>query len=83
VSLLTMPHAQVRDSLQLLIRSLPEGVLFNIAGFGSRVDFLFKDGSVEYTPESFQSGTHSHPPTLCVSFFNSENESQRPSMCRR
>ncbi len=69
VSLLTVPHTQVRDSLQLLIRSLPEGVLFNIAGFGSRVEFLFKDGSVEYTPESFQRGTHACTrPTLCVAF---------------
>jgi hypothetical protein len=39
---------QVRDTLQIFLRSLGEGTLFNIIGFGSRTEHLFRDGSVEY-----------------------------------
>lgn len=38
---------QVRDTLHIFLRSLPEGTLFNIIGFGSRIETLF-DKSQEY-----------------------------------
>lgn len=39
---------QVKGTLQIFLRSLGEGTMFNIIGFGSRTDHLFKNGSVEY-----------------------------------
>jgi len=49
--------AQMRDSLQLLLRSLIHGISFNIVGYGTTVDFLFKEGAVELSPQSFQKAT--------------------------
>eukprot|EP01114_Cavostelium_apophysatum_P014046 TRINITY_DN3539_c0_g1_i1.p1 TRINITY_DN3539_c0_g1~~TRINITY_DN3539_c0_g1_i1.p1 ORF type:complete len:886 (+),score=216.32 TRINITY_DN3539_c0_g1_i1:162-2819(+) len=40
--------SQVRDCLQVFLRSLPEKTLFNIVGFGSSYQFLFPNGSEEY-----------------------------------
>jgi len=51
----------MRDSLQLLLRSLIHGISFNIVGYGTTVDFLFKEGAVELSPQSFQKGAL--PPT--------------------
>eukprot|EP01114_Cavostelium_apophysatum_P024203 TRINITY_DN940_c0_g1_i3.p1 TRINITY_DN940_c0_g1~~TRINITY_DN940_c0_g1_i3.p1 ORF type:complete len:876 (-),score=276.34 TRINITY_DN940_c0_g1_i3:53-2680(-) len=45
---------QVRDCLQVFLRSLPEGTLFNIVGFGSSHEFLFKKGSEEYNDDSLK-----------------------------
>lgn len=39
---------QVKDTLQIFLRSLGEGTLFNIIGFGTRTEHLFKKSSVEY-----------------------------------
>lgn len=44
---------QVRDTLQIFLRSLPEGTLFNIIGFGTRFDKLFPE-SKEYNENSLQ-----------------------------
>ncbi len=50
--------AQVRDTLQIFLRSLPEGTLFNIFGFGSRYEKLFPE-SKEYNESSLQAAvTH-------------------------
>lgn len=39
---------QVKDTLQIFLRSLGEGTMFNIIGFGTNTEQLFKGGSVEY-----------------------------------
>lgn len=39
---------QVKNTLQIFLRSLSEGTMFNIIGFGSSTQHLFKEGSVEY-----------------------------------
>lgn len=39
---------QVKNTLQIFLRSLGEGTLFNVIGFGTRTEHLFKNGSVEY-----------------------------------
>jgi uncharacterized protein with von Willebrand factor type A (vWA) domain len=44
---------QVRDTLQIFLRSLPEGTLFNIIGFGSKFEKLFPE-SKEYNENSLQ-----------------------------
>ena len=43
----------VKSTMQLFLRSLPEGVLFNIVGFGSSHVSLFPS-SVPYTEENLQ-----------------------------
>jgi hypothetical protein len=45
--------SQVRDTLQIFLRSLPEGTLFNIIGFGSKYEKLFPE-SKEYNESSLQ-----------------------------
>jgi hypothetical protein len=40
--------AQVKETLAIFLRSLGPGTFFNIIGFGSRTQHLFKNGSVEY-----------------------------------
>lgn len=40
--------SQVADTLQIFLRSISEGTMFNIIGFGSSTHHLFKNGSVEY-----------------------------------
>eukprot|EP01112_Ceratiomyxa_fruticulosa_P009185 TRINITY_DN2395_c0_g1_i2.p1 TRINITY_DN2395_c0_g1~~TRINITY_DN2395_c0_g1_i2.p1 ORF type:complete len:918 (+),score=260.17 TRINITY_DN2395_c0_g1_i2:845-3598(+) len=42
----------VRSTMELFLRSIPEGTLFNIVGFGSHFQFLFPDGSVEYNDDT-------------------------------
>ncbi|MDL1948615.1 VWA domain-containing protein [Acidobacteria bacterium ACD] len=44
--------AQVRNALQLFLRSLGEGTSFNVVGFGSTVQALFPE-SRPYDPQSF------------------------------
>ncbi len=39
---------QVKDTLQIFLRSLGEGTMFNIIGFGTSTQHLFREGSVEY-----------------------------------
>jgi cobalamin biosynthesis protein CobT len=39
---------QVKDTLQIFLRSLGEGTQFNIIGFGTSTQHLFPAGSVEY-----------------------------------
>jgi hypothetical protein len=41
-------------ALQLFLKSLPVGVKFNIVSFGSRFEFLFKNGSKTYDAESLK-----------------------------
>eukprot|EP01113_Clastostelium_recurvatum_P011179 TRINITY_DN1563_c2_g1_i5.p1 TRINITY_DN1563_c2_g1~~TRINITY_DN1563_c2_g1_i5.p1 ORF type:complete len:1057 (+),score=336.60 TRINITY_DN1563_c2_g1_i5:93-3173(+) len=43
---------KVREAMQLFLRSIPEGTLFNIVGFGSGHKFLFEKGSMEYNEKS-------------------------------
>lgn len=42
---------QVRNTLHIFLRSLPEGTLFNIIGFGSRIEKLFPT-SQEYNSKT-------------------------------
>jgi uncharacterized protein with von Willebrand factor type A (vWA) domain len=42
---------QVRSTMQILLRSLAEGTMFNIVGFGSSFSKLFKE-SVEYNEKN-------------------------------
>lgn len=37
----------VKDTLQVFLRSIPEGTLFNIIGFGTNTELLFQQ-SAEY-----------------------------------
>eukprot|EP00005_Dracoamoeba_jomungandri_P004866 CAMPEP_0174252268 /NCGR_PEP_ID=MMETSP0439-20130205/1812_1 /TAXON_ID=0 /ORGANISM="Stereomyxa ramosa, Strain Chinc5" /LENGTH=865 /DNA_ID=CAMNT_0015332783 /DNA_START=43 /DNA_END=2640 /DNA_ORIENTATION=- len=39
---------QVKETMQIFLRSLGEGTMFNIVGFGTRTQHLFPRGSVEY-----------------------------------
>eukprot|EP01113_Clastostelium_recurvatum_P026748 TRINITY_DN3212_c0_g1_i2.p1 TRINITY_DN3212_c0_g1~~TRINITY_DN3212_c0_g1_i2.p1 ORF type:complete len:921 (-),score=240.09 TRINITY_DN3212_c0_g1_i2:11-2773(-) len=48
---------KVRDTMQLFLRSIPEGTLFNIVGFGTRHEFLFPEGSVEYNERTLAHAT--------------------------
>ncbi len=43
----------VKDCLQLLLRSIPEGTLFNICGFGSSYESIFPH-SLEYNESTLQ-----------------------------
>jgi hypothetical protein len=45
---------QVKNTLQIFLRSLSEGTFFNIIGFGSRTHHLFGQGSVEYNDRCAQ-----------------------------
>ncbi len=47
---------QVKDTLQLFLRSLSEGTMFNIIGFGSNTEHLFPKGSVEYNDKNLEVG---------------------------
>ena len=51
--------------MQIFLRSLGEGTMFNIVGFGSRSDFLFKNGSVEYNDKNLETATQ-HISTLAA-----------------
>jgi len=51
--------------MQIFLRSLGEGTLFNIVGFGSRAEFLFKQGSVEYNDKNLDVATK-HISTLAA-----------------
>jgi hypothetical protein len=42
----------VKRTLEIFLRSLPEGTLFNIIGFGTGFEKLFKEGSVEYNDKT-------------------------------
>lgn len=42
----------VRDTLQILLRSISKGDYFNIIGFGSTTEWLFDDVSVPYDETS-------------------------------
>lgn len=42
-----MSHA--RETLMLILKSLPEGSYFNVVSFGSRFEALFPDGSQKYS----------------------------------
>jgi uncharacterized protein with von Willebrand factor type A (vWA) domain len=44
---------QVRETLQIFLRSLPEGTLFNIVGFGSNFEKLFPTSEV-YNDKSLE-----------------------------
>ena len=48
---------QVKETLLIFLRSLSEGTMFNIVGFGSRSEFLFKSGSVEYNDSNLETAT--------------------------
>jgi hypothetical protein len=52
---------QVKDTLQIFLRSLGEGTMFNIIGFGTSTQHLFREGSVEYN-DKYDSlpPTHAH-----------------------
>lgn len=46
--------AQVKETLAIFLRSLGPGTFFNIIGFGSRTQHLFKNGSVEYNDTNLE-----------------------------
>jgi uncharacterized protein YegL len=45
---------QVKQTLEIFLRSLPEGTLFNIVGFGTHFEKLFDNGSVEYNDKNLE-----------------------------
>ena len=45
---------EAKDTLLLFLKSLPTGCYFNIIGFGSNFEALFKEGSVQYSEESLK-----------------------------
>ncbi|KAK3298770.1 von Willebrand factor type A domain-containing protein [Chaetomium fimeti] len=47
----------LKAALCLFLKSLPVGVKFNICSFGSRHEFLFKDGSHTYDQSSLEKAT--------------------------
>jgi len=47
---------QVKNTMQIFLRSLSEGTMFNIVGFGSRTEFLFPT-SVEYNDKNLEIAT--------------------------
>eukprot|EP01090_Pellita_catalonica_P012425 TRINITY_DN2697_c0_g1_i1.p1 TRINITY_DN2697_c0_g1~~TRINITY_DN2697_c0_g1_i1.p1 ORF type:complete len:872 (-),score=214.61 TRINITY_DN2697_c0_g1_i1:89-2704(-) len=49
---------QVKATLEVFLRSLGEGTMFNIVGFGTRTEFLFKSGSVEYNDKNLETATN-------------------------
>eukprot|EP01116_Phalansterium_solitarium_P016045 TRINITY_DN3631_c0_g1_i2.p1 TRINITY_DN3631_c0_g1~~TRINITY_DN3631_c0_g1_i2.p1 ORF type:complete len:453 (+),score=131.21 TRINITY_DN3631_c0_g1_i2:115-1359(+) len=46
--------AAVKETMHVFLRSLPEGTLFNIIGFGTNFEKLFKGGSQEYNDKTLQ-----------------------------
>ncbi|KAL6040638.1 von Willebrand factor A domain-containing protein 5A [Balamuthia mandrillaris] len=48
---------KVKDTMQIFLRSLGEGTMFNIVGFGTRTEMLFKDGSKEYNDTNLDLAT--------------------------
>eukprot|EP01087_Luapelamoeba_hula_P007563 TRINITY_DN1849_c0_g1_i1.p1 TRINITY_DN1849_c0_g1~~TRINITY_DN1849_c0_g1_i1.p1 ORF type:complete len:911 (+),score=210.03 TRINITY_DN1849_c0_g1_i1:64-2733(+) len=48
---------QVKLTMQIFLRSLCPGTMFNIVGFGSRFEFLFPEGSVEYNDKNLDIAT--------------------------
>jgi len=44
----------VKQTLEIFLRSLPEGTLFNIVGFGTHFEKLFDNGSVEYNDKNLE-----------------------------
>ena len=48
---------RVKETLQLFLRSLPEGTLFNVIGFGTDFKKLFEGGSVEYNDKNLTTAT--------------------------
>jgi uncharacterized protein with von Willebrand factor type A (vWA) domain len=48
--------ASVKNTLQIFLRSLPEGTMFNIIGFGTNFSKLFPT-SVEYNEKNFATAT--------------------------
>jgi len=48
---------QAQAAMQLFLRSLPEACYFNIVGFGSRFEVLFKDGSRKYDDKALRFAT--------------------------
>jgi len=51
------PIEQVKQTLQIFLRSLPEGTLFNIIGFGSNFMTLFPKESVLYNETTLDTAT--------------------------
>ena len=43
---------KVRECMKIFLKSLSEGTMFNIVGFGSRMEMLFPEGSREYDEDS-------------------------------
>jgi len=43
---------QVKNCMQILLKSLAEGTMFNIVGFGTKFSKLFPEGSVEYSEKN-------------------------------
>jgi hypothetical protein len=50
--------AAARRTLQLCLRSLPAGCLFNIISFGSSFSMMFPDGSQEYGEDTLTGRAH-------------------------
>jgi hypothetical protein len=77
----------VKSTLQLFLRSLPEGSLFNIVSFGDFHEFLFSEGtSKEYNegrwrPSSSSSFSLSHSLVSYIIFLHRDT-SDSSSLCR-
>ncbi|KAJ5072393.1 von willebrand factor a domain-containing protein 5a [Anaeramoeba ignava] len=44
----------VKETMNILLHSIPESCLFNVIGFGSNYEILFKDGSVKYNNKNLK-----------------------------
>jgi hypothetical protein len=60
----------VQSTMQLFLRSLPEGTKFNIVGFGSSVQWLFEYGSLSYNDANLQQATRHVDQMKYVKSFN-------------
>jgi hypothetical protein len=48
----------VKQTLEIFLRSLPEGTLFNIIGFGTNFEKLFTEGSLEYNDKTLETASN-------------------------
>ncbi|ESO09061.1 hypothetical protein HELRODRAFT_74072, partial [Helobdella robusta] len=60
-----------KESLLLFLKSLPPDCYFNIIGFGSTFELLFKEGSEKYTKESLEKALE-HQKTLSADLGGTE-----------
>ena len=65
------PIENAKDTLLLILKSLPENCCFNIIGFGSRYVKLFQKGSVKYSQATLDEAVH-HVKRICADLGGTE-----------